>query len=372
MVRYVPYEAKKIVNVHKHIDGWYWNKYSAHPYIDCQHGCEYCYWRDEKYNMLAREKDAQGLDDPFSQYIKVKMNAAELLKRGLSKIPKDVIVTGDYQPAEVKFKLSRAMLEVCLELGFPVLINEKSPLLLRDLDLIRKIDDKSWACVLWSIAHHSSKGYRKIFEPNAPTIESRFEAMRKISEAGILTGTAFMPILPFICDMEENLEAVVRETGENGGTFVLAGGLTMSGAQATRYMRTIEEHYPRLVDDYKRIYDGGYSPKTSYYGPKGRRVKELCGKYGIADRMPRYIQPSELATNKRIAEKLFNEAYYMEIEGKEPYRIWAYRRAAWTIDELEEDVKIIYQKTGIEGLRTIQGVGKAISERIAHELEAID
>ena len=372
MVRYVPYQAKKIVNVHKHVDGWYWNKYSAHPYIGCQHGCEYCYWRDEKYNMLAREKDAQGLDDPFSQYIKVKMNAAELLKRELSKIPKDVIVTGDYQPAEVKFKLSRAMLEVCLELGFPVLINEKSPLLLRDLDLIRKIDDKSWACVLWSIARSSSKGYRKIFEPNAPTIESRFEAMRKFSEAGILTGTAFMPMLPFICDMEENLEAVVRETAKNGGAFILAGGLTMSGAQATRYMRTIEEHHPRLVDDYKRIYDSGYSPKTSYYGPKGRRVKELCGKYGIVDRMPRYIQPSELATNKRMAEKLFNEAYYMEIEGKEPYKIWAYRRAAWTIDELEENVKTIYLRTGEKGLRTIRGVGKAISERIAHELEAID
>lgn len=147
----MPYQAKKIVNVYKHIGGWYWNKYSAHPYVGCQYGCEYCYWRDEKYNMLAREKDAQGLDDPFSQYIKVKVNAAELLKRELSRLPKDVIVTGDYQPAEVRFKLSRAMLKVCLDFGFPVLINEKSPFVLRDLDLIKK--DKQQVLGLHPLEH---------------------------------------------------------------------------------------------------------------------------------------------------------------------------------------------------------------------------
>ena len=368
MVRYVPYQAKKVVNVYRHIDGWFWNKYSAHPYVGCQYGCEYCYWRDEKYNMLAREKGAQGLDDPFSQYIKVKVNAAELLKRELSRLQKDIIVTGDYQPAEVKFKLSRDMLEVCLELGFPVLINEKSPLVLRDLDLIKKINNKSWACILWSIAHHSSKGYREIFEPNAPTIESRFEAMGRISREGILTGTAFMPILPFICDHDENLEAVVEKTAENGGKFVLAGSLTMSGAQATRYTQTLRKYYPDLVEKYKQIYDNGYSPKQEYFGPVGRRVKKFCEKYGIKDRMPRHIQPGRLAANKKIAEILFNETYHMEIEGAEEYKIWAYRKAAWAIDELDEDVKAVYERSGVDGLRAIPGIGKKLSKRIAKEL----
>jgi len=357
------------MNIYKHVDGWFWNKYSAHPYVGCKYGCEYCYWRDEKYNMLAREKDAQGLDDPFSQYIKVKVNAAELLRRELNRLPKDVIVIGDYQPAEARFKLSRAMLEVCLEFGFPVLINEKSPLVLRDLDLIKKVNNKSWACVLWSIAHRSSKGYQEFFEPNAPTVESRFEAMGKISKEGILTGTAFMPILPFICDYDENLEAVVEKTAENGGKFVLAGGLTMSGAQATRYTQTLRKHYPDLVEKYKQIYDDGYSPKQEYFGSVGKRVKEFCEKYGVKDRMPRYIQPGELAANKKVAENLFNETYYMEIDGAEEYKIWVYRKAAWVIDELDEDLEAIYKRGGVDGLRVISGIGKQLSKRIAKELE---
>ncbi|MFQ6075588.1 MAG: hypothetical protein ACE5Z5_05580 [Candidatus Bathyarchaeia archaeon] len=346
--RYVPYRAKRVLNVHKHVDGgWFWNRYSAHPYVGCQHGCEYCYWRDERYNLLAREEAAQDLADPFSQYIKVKVNAPELLRKELSRVPRDIIVTGDYQPAEAEFRLSRGMLEIILELGFPVLINEKSPLVLRDLDLIREINERSWACVLWSIAKAGSEGYLEVFEPHAPPIEGRFKAMKRVSEAGVLTGTAFMPILPLICDDDENLEAVVRKTSENGGSFVLAGSLTMSGAQAPRCMSVIARHHPRLVAEYERLYRGGYSPDRGYTGTIGKKVKALCERYGIADRMPRYIQPGGHARNKEIAEKLFNEAYYMELDRESPYRIRAYRRAAWTIDELDESVETIYRGSGL-------------------------
>jgi len=88
-VTYVPYQPKRILNVHKHVDGgWFWTKYSAHPYVGCQEGCVYCYWRDEKYDMLARDLAAQQFLDPFSQYIKVKTNAAELLREELSRVHK--------------------------------------------------------------------------------------------------------------------------------------------------------------------------------------------------------------------------------------------------------------------------------------------
>lgn len=198
-VKFVPYQAKRILNVHRHVDGgWFWTKYSAHPYVGCQEGCVYCYWRDEKYNMLARDPAAKYLSDPFSQYIKVKTNAAELLRRELSRVQRDVIAVGDYQPAEGRYGLSHEMLKVCAELGFPTLILEKSPLVLKDLDVISKINQRAWACVMFSIVRGDSNGYGEIFEPYAPRIEGRFRAMRKIAEAGILTGTAFMPILPCV------------------------------------------------------------------------------------------------------------------------------------------------------------------------------
>jgi len=370
-VKYITYKAKKIINVHKHVDAWFWDKYSAHPYIGCQHGCEYCYWRDEKYNMLARDATAQDLNDPFSQCIKVKENAPELLEKELSKLPKDVIATGDYQPAETNFRLSRKMLEVCLKLGFPVLINEKSPLLLKDLDLIKAINEKTWACVIWSITYHASEGYLDKFEPSLSTIESRFTAMKKVADAGIMTGTAFMPILPFICDSDENLETVVKKTAENGGTFVLAASLTMSGAQATRYLQTLAKHYPNLVERHKQLYDEGYSPKREYSGRIGRKVKELCERYGILDRMPRHIQPGITSVNKRVAEKLFNETYYMEIKCENPYKIWAYRKAAWSVDEFKDSIESLYNNLGRNGLKIIPGVGETLSLEIEKEIQGL-
>jgi DNA repair photolyase len=369
----VPYQPKRILNIHKHVDGgWFWTKYSAHPYIGCQEGCVYCYWRDEKYNMLARDPAANHLPDPFSQYIKVKTNAAELLRKELPRVQKDVIAIGDYQPVEAKYGLSRRMLEVCAELGFPTLILEKSPLVLKDLDVISKINERSWACVMFSIVRGDSEGYGEIFEPYAPRIEGRFRAMRKIADAGILTGTAFMPILQYICDDDSNLETVVKRTGENGGRFVLAAGLTMSGAQATYYLEALKRHDPALVEKYKKLYGGAYSPlDTKHVGKIGLKVKELCEKYGIHDRMPRYVPDGPLATNKRIAEEIFNKCYQMELESAPSYKVWAYRRAGWTIDELDQDIMALYRKRGANGLKALPNIGPSLADFIAEKLDKL-
>ena len=98
-------------------------------------GCvrQYCYLRERKYCPFDDLND-------FGYVIKVKENAPELLRKALSRLPVDVVCTGDYQPAERKFEVSRRMLEVCLELGFPVSVLERSPLVLRDLDLLKEIN----------------------------------------------------------------------------------------------------------------------------------------------------------------------------------------------------------------------------------------
>ena len=369
-VRFVPYQPKRILNVHKHVDGgWFWTKYGAHPYIGCQEGCVYCYWRDEKYNMLARDPAALHLSDPFSQYIKVKTNAPELLRKELSRTQKDVIMVGDYQPAEGKYGLSREMLKVCAELGFPTMVLEKSPLVLKDLDVLSEINECTWACVMFSIVRGNSEEYGEIFEPCAPRIEGRFQAMRKIAEAGILTGTAFMPILPYICDHDSNLEAVVRKTAEYGGKFVLAAGLTMRGAQATYFTETLKKHDLALVERYNTLYKGAYSPlDTKYSGRIGLKVRELCTKYGISDRMPRHIPDGPLATNKRVAEEIFTKCYLLELESAPSFKVWAYRRAGWTVDELDQDIQAIYEKHGLNGLKALPNVGPSIAAFIAEKL----
>jgi DNA repair photolyase len=116
------------------------------------------------------------------------------------------------------------MLEVCAELNFPVFINEKSPLLLKDLEVLKRISRKSHLNAGFSIVFSEDDRAKKTFESNTPTINSRFEAMKRLSSEGIIVGTIFMPILPFICDTQENIKALVEKTKEAGGIYVLDGG----------------------------------------------------------------------------------------------------------------------------------------------------
>jgi DNA repair photolyase len=364
MVQYMPYSPKKILNIHKHADSWFWDKYSAHPYIGCEYGCEYCYNRETKYSPYSNPDD-------YSKVIKIKENAPDLLRKEMAKVPKDIVIVGDYQPIEKETKLSRKMLQVCLDMEFPVSLLEKSPLVLRDIDLIEKIGKKSWAAVTFSIITTKDDKIRRLFEPMAPPVSSRFDAIKKFSDRGILAGVAFMPILPFIYDDDENLEAVVKATAEHGGKFVLAGGLTLASAQKEHYMKVLAEHFPELTPKYQRLYGDGYGPECGYAGEIGKKVSRLCRKYGIEDRMPRYVPDGPLAINRRISERLQNMVYRMELDCTSQYRIWAYRKAAWTLEELAESVAEIYAKNGRKGLESLKGVGKSLAEEIERQLQEI-
>ncbi len=360
-VQYQTYKPKKILNVHKHADSWFWDKYSAHPYLGCEYGCEYCYNRERKYNPYGRPED-------YSRIVRIKENAAERLRKELSKVPKDVITVGDYQPIEAKTRLSRQMLQVCLDLAFPVFILERSVLVLRDMDLIEKINEKAWACVCFSIITAKDDEVLRLFEPRAPPVSSRFKALKRFSDRGIVTGVAFMPILPFIYDGDENLEAVVRATAENGGKFVLAGGLTLASPQKEWYYAALGKRFPELIAKYESLYAGNYGPPCQYFGEIGKKVARLCQQYGIKDRMPRYVSEGRLAINRRVAEGLHNRAYRLELDCSSQYEMWAYRRAAWTLDELKESVAEIYVQRGRKGLEALQGVGKSLAKEIEQGL----
>jgi len=363
----VPYRPRTILNKGKRADHWFWSRYSAYPYKGCQHGCKFCYCRETKYCPH---------DDPadFAYVIHVKENAPDLLRRALRRLPVDLVMTGDYQAAEVKFGLSRKMLEVCLELGFPVSILSRSPLVLRDLDLLQAINEKAVAVVMFSIiSTPDSPGYERVrqMENLAPPPEKRFAAMEQLARSGIRTGTCMMPILPGLCDTDENLEATVRWTAEHGGKFVLAGGLTLADQQRDYFFGVLRERFPDLLPLYERLYPAGSYGEVRSGDPHttGRRVRELCQRYGIADRMPRPIIPGDRrALNKRIVEALANQGYAMELDNAPGQRVWAYRKAAWAIEDLEQDVGLIYRQMGRKGLESIENVGPRLAEVAEHLL----
>ena len=359
-VEFVPYRPKTILNKGKRADHWFWTRYTAYPYKGCQHGCEFCYCREKKYYPFEDPRD-------FAYRIEVKENAPELLRQALSRISIDIIGTGDYQAAERKFGLSRQMLEVCLDLGFPVSVLERSPLVLRDLDLLQEINDRARAVMMWSIIYTPDSAHRatlRQLERLAPPPEKRFGAMEQFARAGILTGTCMMPILPDLCDTDENLEAVVRWTAEHGGQFVLAGGLTIADQQRDYFLGVLDERLPDLAARYRALYAvGSYGPTRSDWRPVALRLKELCGQYGISDRMTRPIIPGDKrALNKRIVESLANECYEMELRGESQQRVWAYRKAAWTIEDTPQDVGLIYRTMGRKGLESIENVGPRMAE----------
>jgi len=211
---------------------------------------QYCYCRERKYCPFDDVND-------FGYVVKVKENAPELLRRGLSQAPVDVVATGDYQAAEKKFEVSRRMLEVCLELGFPVSVLERSPLVLRDLELLKEINQRAPSVVFFSmISAPDSPTCERVrqMENLAPRMEKRYAAMEQIAKAGILTGISMMPILPGLCDTDENLEATIRCTANHGGRFVIAGGLTLADQQRDYFFGVLRERFPDLVPLYERMY----------------------------------------------------------------------------------------------------------------------
>jgi hypothetical protein len=173
-----------------------------------------------------------------------------------------------------------------------------------------------------------------------------------------------MPVLPGLSDDPANLEAIVRRTAEHGGKYVLTGGLTLADQQREYFFQVLESRFPEHVQTYRKLYPPGS------YAPSGRRialqVRAACEKYGIADRMPRPIIPGDKRTlNKQIAETLANQAYSLELNNAPGYRVWAHRKAAWAVEDLEQDIRLVYQQTGMRGLQSIPDIGAAMAKVVA-------
>ncbi len=354
--RYVEYQPRRIVNRHKHTDGpWFWIRYTAHPYIGCEHACEYCYVVAEKYAQFDSP-------DEFSRTIKVKTNAPKLLRRELSRVPYEGLSLGDYQPAEATYRLSRAMLEVASDFPLPILLLEKSDLVLRDLDLLTKINACTQVCAAFSIITCDDALARKI-EPGAPSPSKRFEAINALSDEGILCGVCQIPILPGLSDDDRTIESVVRSTAEAGGRFVLAGGLTLADNCGIRFRKFIAREFPGLLNLYKRYTWTGVG-FDRYWLPIARKVTILCENYGIRDSIPRYIPENALANNKRVSEILFHITKLLEWLGAAKQQVWSMRKAAWAVDELPTDIVLVRDSGALSGVQNITNYTADIIDEI--------
>ena len=162
--------------------------YVINPYTGCQHGCSYCYARFMKRFTGHRE--------PWGAFVDVKVNAAELLKREiLKKRPARVWISGvcdPYQPLEARYKLTRQCLEILVQNDWPVIVQTRSPLVLRDLDVLTAARDLEVGLSVTT----ADDGIRKRFEPAAPSIGERLRALEQLHRRGIRTYAMIAPMLP--------------------------------------------------------------------------------------------------------------------------------------------------------------------------------
>ncbi len=287
--------AKSILNKSKRRDPWFLDDYTVNPYSGCSFNCLYCYIRGSKYGIHMERK------------LGVKSNAPELLDKALrrraDKGEYGVIVlasaTDPYLQLEKETHLTRKLLEIILKYRFPVHLITKSDLILRDLDLIERIDQKAilpkdlpgldrGAVITFSFSTIDEK-VAGIFEPGATSPTLRLNTLSAISLKGFLTGVSMMPLLPWISDTAESMEAMFSSFKEQGAHYCFPADLTLFGSgnsdSRTLILRAVEKHYPQFIDKYEKYFANstelpGYYRKAFY-----KKVKELGVLHDLRDRI---------------------------------------------------------------------------------------
>jgi DNA repair photolyase len=178
--------------------------YVVNPYTGCQHGCTYCYARFMKRGARHRE--------PWGEFVDVKINAPDLLQKEIQKKRRGRVwvsgVCDPYQPLEAKYKLTRQCLEILARNNWPVIIQTRSPLVLRDLDIIKDARDFEVGLSVTTADDH----VRKLFEPDAPPTGDRIAALEALHRAGVRTYAMIAPVLPGAEGLKELLKGKVDYT----------------------------------------------------------------------------------------------------------------------------------------------------------------
>jgi hypothetical protein len=255
-----------------------------------------------------------------------------------------------------------------------VFVLERSPLVLRDLDVLQSIQAKAPSVVAFSvIAAPGSRAEPTVrsFERLAPRAELRFAAMKQIASQGILTGTCAMPLLPGISDDSANLEAIVRWTAASGGRFVLVGGLTLADTQREYFLEHLQRRQPHLVGLYRSLYPpGSYAPVGGRTLELAREARRLCEDFGLVDRIPRPVIPGDKRErNRQLVEVFANRAYALELEAAPGAKVWEQRKAAWAVEDLPQDVGLVYRTLGLRGLEGLPGVSGPAASQIERWLQ---
>ncbi len=254
-------------------------------YRGCTHGCIYCDSRSKCYQFTHDFED-----------IEVKQNAPELLEQTLrSKRKKCMIGTGamcdPYMHCEKELRLTRRCIEIIERYGFGLAIQTKSDLVLRDLDLFQKIQEKA-KCVVQMTLTTYDEALCKIVEPNVCTTKKRFETLKILQQNGIPTVVWLSPILPFINDAEENIEGILDYCIDAGvyGIINFGMGMTLRAGDREYFYAALDKHFPGLKEQFHHKYGYAYQIASSQDAKLMKLFHKKCRAHGIVDNVEEVFQ----------------------------------------------------------------------------------
>lgn len=247
-------------------------------YRGCTHGCIYCDSRSACYNMPHDFED-----------VEVKQNAPKLLECALkSKRSRCMIGTGamsdPYNHYEEKLQLTRKCLEIIDHYECGLAIQTKSTRILRDMDLLRSMNEKAKCVVQMTLTTYEEE-LCKIVEPNVSTTKERFEALMEFKRAGIPTIVWLSPILPFINDTEENIRGILDYCiqADVKGIITFGMGLTLRDGDREYYYAALDRHFPGVKNRYIKTYGNSYELPS----PNEKKLYEIfhstCKEHGFMD-----------------------------------------------------------------------------------------
>jgi DNA repair photolyase len=287
--------------------------WTINPYRGCEFGCKYCYARyTHEFMEMWEGKD-------FERKIYAKVGSPELLRAELRQAKDKGLpialgtATDPYQPAEKQFEITRRMLEVLVEFeGLEFSITTKSVLILRDLELLRRICDRHRFSVHMTVTTIDER-LARLLEPKAPPPARRLEAVKQLSEAGVSVGVNAMMILPGLNDSDECLDAMARAACAAGAKFLYGNILFLTPSAMKQFMPFLEKEFPRLVKQYRKLYAHSAYLNGEYKNHMTKLLGELRARYGLegihrepppAARHPQLALPFETSEGSPASSRL--------------------------------------------------------------------
>jgi DNA repair photolyase len=285
-VEYLTMEARTVLNrcVAKNMP-FHW---TVNPYRGCEFACKYCYAR--------YTHDFMEIKDPleFERRIFVKQHTAWLLRRDLKRVKAHEAIaigtaTDPFQPAEKRYEMTRGILEeLARHSGLNIGIVTKSQLILRDLELLKQIDECSRLTINVTVTTPDIELARKL-EPRAPRPDIRLQTVRALVDAGLNAGVICAPVLPGITDSTKDIDNMVGAAKAAGARFIFPNPLFLKSLSAAVFMPFLKEHFPALVKPYEQRYGKEAYVSPVYHKRVSAMFEAACAKHG----MPRQAERRE-------------------------------------------------------------------------------